>query len=372
MRVAVLANLMDPYNRRIMPGVADFAKERGWDLAIHNLASATVIPGILAEAEGLLLGVHSFEHDPLLTRTQLPAVSWSGSLTEMNWRRVMTDDLAVGQVVAQHLMERGFRNFVFFNDAPEIWAMRRRDGFLGKLEASGFTARVLSVLLNQPDAIPEISKVLRQLPRPIGAMVSHDQSALKFMTACHDAGLSIPSDVALVGVNDDPFVIDVTDPPLSSVPLQTDRIGYESAALLSRLLDKTPMVPWSVVIPPGDLVVRQSSDTLATTDRVVIDAVQLIRDRLVSGIGTKELAAAMKVSRTTLDIRFTAAIGRSVSTEIRRQRLETARQLLSSTDLPMPEIARRSGFSSAQQLSESFTRFIGQTPTAFRKHFHVM
>jgi LacI family transcriptional regulator len=371
MRVVLIANLMDPYNRRIMPGVADFARLRRWDLVIHNPSNPATLPDAIAGADGLLLGIHNHEHDPVLTRTQLPAVCWSGSLTEVNWRRVMNDDFAVGQVVAQHLMERGFRHFVFFNDSPDIWAVRRREGFLGRLEAAGLSAEILSMPWNQNAIDVDVVRRLARLPRPMGAMLSHDQSALRFMTACHEAGLTIPADVAVVGVNNDPFIIDVTDPPLSSVKLQTDRIGYESAALLAKLLDKQPMPPWSIVVPPGDIVVRQSSDTLATTDQLVIDAVHLIRSRLASGIGTKEVAAAVGVSRTTLDVRFTAAIGRSASAEIRRQRLDVVRQLLSSTDLPMPEVARRSGFSSAQQLSESFTRFVGQTPTAFRKHFVV-
>ena len=370
MRVTAIVNQMDPYNRRIIPGAAEFARRQGWDLSIKNVTRAAELPLLIRDADGLLLGVHNFENDPVLTRTLIPAVCWSGSIMEVNWRRVLNDDIAIGRLAAEHLLARGFRHFIFFNNAPEIWAARRRDGFLGRLEGDGHTAQTLTLLDTKAGNGPLVES-LRQLPKPFGAMMDHDPSALIFMAACHEAGLRIPDDVAVVGVNDEEFVCSVCDPPLSSIPLQTHRIGYEAAALLQHLLQKAPLPPWSIVIPPGELIVRQSSDTLATTDKLVIDAVKYIREHLHLGVGTKEVAAEMGISRTTLDMRLSAAIGRTAAMEIRRERMNLVCQLLSSTDLPMPEVARRSGFSSARQLSESFRLFLHQTPTDYRNYFRV-
>lgn len=370
MRVTAIVNLMDPYNRRIIPGAAEFARKHGWDLSIQNVARASELPALVRDTDGLLLGVHNFEADPVLTRTLIPAVCWSGSMVEVNWRRVLNDDIAIGRLAAEHLLTRGFRHFIFFNNAPEIWSVRRRDGFIGRLEADGHTAQTLSLLNNQSD-IEQLVDRLRRLPKPFGVMVDHDPSAIPFMAACREAGLRIPEDAAVVGVNDEEFVCSVCDPPLSSIPLQTHRIGYESAALLQRLVQKAPLPPWSIVVPPGELIVRRSSDTLATTDKLVIDAVRYIREHLHLGVGTKEVAAEMGISRTTLDTRLSAAVGRTAAMEIRRERLDLVCRLLSSTDLPMPEVARRSGFSSARQLSESFRLFLHQKPTDYRKYFRV-
>lgn len=366
MRVSVLHNLMDPYNRRVLRGAADYAREAGWELNLVDVRSAAQLPEAV-QCDGLLLGIHGFEHDPILTRTQIPAVSWSGSMRDMNWRRVENDDLAVGRIGAEHLLARGFRHFAFYNDVPERWGMRRRDGFLGRIESAGHSVAVLSGPKDEHNT--DLIQRLRELPHPLGVMLAHDQSAIRFIAACREAGRRIPEDIAIVGVNDDEFLRGICDPPLSTIPLPTYRIGYEAASLLAKLMSRAPMPPWSIVIPPGELIVRKSSDTLATTDQLVIDAVRYIREHLSSGVGTKEVASAMKVSRTTLDTRFTAAVGRSAAAEIRRERLETARQLLATTDLPMPDVARRSGFSSGRQLSESFRHFENQSPSSYRAHY---
>lgn len=368
MRVSVLQNLMDPYNRRVLRGAADYARQAGWELNLVDVRSVQQILDAL-DSDGLLLGIHNFEHEPALTRTQVPAVCWSGSLVELNWRRVSNDDITVGRIGAEHLLARGFRNFAFYNDVPEVWGMRRCDGFVGRIESAGVTATVLSGPKDEHNT--DLIARLRELPKPLGVMLAHDQSAIRFMLACREAGRHVPEDIAVVGVNDDEFVRGVCDPPLSTIPLPTYRIGYEAAALLAKLMSRAPMPPWSIVIPPGELIVRKSSDTLATTDQLVIDAVKYIREHLSSGVGTKEVASAMKVSRTTLDTRFTAAVGRTAAAEIRRERLETAKQLLATTDLSMPDVARKSGFSSGRQLSESFGHFENQSPSSYRAHYHA-
>ncbi len=367
MRVRVVANLDDPYNRRVLPGAVEFLRLKHWEVEFYNLKSWSHIPDAIAGASALLMGIHAYEEDPIFTRSQLPIVTWSASIPEANWRRVMTDDFAVGRMAAEHLRARGFKSFVYFNDSPDIWSMRRRDGFLGRIESYGLSITLLEQRFDEED--PELPNRLSALPRPFGALVPHDFSALHFIAACRTAGLKLPQDVAVVGVNNDEVLCSTTDPQLTSIPLQTHRIGYESAALLAKLIERAPLPPWTILIPPADIVVRQSSDTLATGDQLVIDAVRYIRKNLAKCIGTKEIAAAMNVSRTTLDARFIAAIGRTAAAEIRRECLDAASQLLASTDLPMSEIARRSGFSSARQLSESFRHFVGQTPTAHRKQF---
>ena len=364
-RISTLLNLDDPYNRRVLPGAVEFARLKDWQLTIHNVKRVDDITSAMKDADGLLLGIHNFEEEPALSRTPIPAVCWSGSLVDINWRRVTNDDFAIGQVAAEHLIDRGFRHFVFYNDSPDIWAIRRHDGFLGRLELDDLTA----ITLTKPksDRNTELVEQLLAVPRPFGAMMAHDPSAIRFMAACREAGLRIPDDVAVLSVNNDDFVCDVCNPPLSSIPLQTHRIGYESAALLAKLLEKVPLAPWSIVIPPSEMVVRRSSDTLATSDPLVIEAIGFIREELASGIATKQVVKAMAVSRTTLDARFMQAVGRTVADEIRRERLERARHLLASTDLPMPDIALRCGFSSARQLGETFTHFVQQTPSAYRR-----
>jgi LacI family transcriptional regulator len=181
----------------------------------------------------------------------------------------------------------------------------------------------------------------------------------------------VPDDVAVVGVDNDDVFIDLTDPPLSSVALQTDRLGYAAGELLARLLDghKAPQHP--VLVPPGELLVRRSSDTMAIDDPVVADALRFIRQHLSEQVGVKQLLAAVPVSRSSLDARFLRALGRTAAEEIRRARIAQAKHLLSASDLPISEVAGYAGFSCARRLSEVFHRETGTIPTAYRRQFHL-
>jgi LacI family transcriptional regulator len=163
----------------------------------------------------------------------------------------------------------------------------------------------------------------------------------------------------------------MTDPPLSSVALQADRIGYEAGSLLSQLLrgQRPPKRP--VLIPPGDLMVRRSSDTVAISDPMVAIALLFIRQHLPEQAGVKQLLAQVAVSRSNLDARFRRALGRTAAEEIRRARIGQAKHLLSASDMPMPEVAKFAGFSCARQLSETFHHETGMTPTAYRRQFRL-
>jgi LacI family transcriptional regulator len=358
----------DKYNRRIFPGASDVIKAKGWELAICNVNSNTNLAHEIGQTDGLLLGVHARETDPALALSQVPAVTWSANLENTNWPRVMSDDFAVGRAVADHFIPRGFKHFAYFTDISTVWSNRRRDGFVGRLLASGFQATVMSHR-SAPTQSDDIIASLRPLPTPLAVLLAHDQSATNFMSACHALGLRIPEDVALVGVNNDALFCEMCDPPLSTVPLQTYQIGCEAAELLTQIIERKSRPPWTILVRPGPLIVRRSSDSMATSDPLVIGAMKFIKEHLAQGIAVKEIAAHMNTSRMTLHSRFLAAFGRTPAAQIRLEQTQKVYELLSSTDKPIAEIANETGFSSARQLSESFRRHNNQSPGQYRAHF---
>ncbi|MEX2386361.1 MAG: substrate-binding domain-containing protein [Phycisphaeraceae bacterium] len=367
-RVLVLGNFADCYNRGALHGAAAYARQHGWELMQHHVRDRPGLEAAIRDADALLLGAHLFESDPLLTRTTLPAVSWSATLAEVNWPRVLPDDLAVGRLAADHFMEMGLRRFAFFTDLTGIWVDRRREGLLARIEATGH-GEVVVCALHPQSSVEQVGEWLQTLTMPVGLMLVHDGAAIKVMAACKALGLRIPEDVAIVGVNDDDRIVGVVSPPLSTVPLQMYQIGYESADLLAQIISKPARKPWSILVPPGELIVRESSDVLGRADNEVGQAVRFIREHLGNGVETKQVVAHMGVCRTTLNTKFQAMLGRSVAAEVRRARIERCRHLLSTTDEPMPVIAEQSGFSSARQLSETFHRETGQTPTSYRRKY---
>ena len=199
-------------------------------------------------------------------------------------------------------------------------------------------------------------------------MASYDIRARHVLDACRRAGLAVPDEVAVVGVDNDTFLGDLTDPPLSSVAPDTRRTGYEAAALLDRLMSgRERQRGQAIFVEPLGVVTRRSTDVLALGDADVSAAVRFIREHACDGIAVKDVLEQVPLSRRVLEGRFRKLLGRTPHDEIARIRLERVRQLLRETRLPLSDIAARSGFRTAEYLATAFRREFGTSPDAYRK-----
>jgi LacI family transcriptional regulator len=187
------------------------------------------------------------------------------------------------------------------------------------------------------------------------------------VTATLDAGLRVPEDVAVVGVDNDELICETSRVPLSSVAVSAERIGFEAASLLERMMKGEAVDVGPLCIPPQGVVVRQSSDVLAIEDENVADALRYIADNAHKPIGVEDVLDHLTISRRQLEKRFQTVLGRSPAAEIRRIRIEKAKHLMDSTNLPLSRIAERSGFHDVSFLGKSFRRETGMTPTQYRR-----
>ena len=179
--------------------------------------------------------------------------------------------------------------------------------------------------------------------------------------------MAVPDEVAVVGVDNDGLLCELSDPPLSSVEPDARRTGYTAAEILDRLMRGRRVPVLSHRIPPIGVVTRQSSDTMAVGDADVAEAVRFIRENACSGISVKDVLQRVPLSRRALETRFVKAVGRTPHAEVERVRLERAKHLLLATELPVYEVARRTGFRYQEYLSVAFRRYAGVSPTQFRK-----
>jgi LacI family transcriptional regulator len=187
------------------------------------------------------------------------------------------------------------------------------------------------------------------------------------MNACRRLDLTVPEEVAVVGVDNDAIFCELSDPPLTSVALDTSRIGYEAAALLERMMDGGRPPERPVLIPPLEIVTRRSSDVLAMTDRQLAVGARFMREHVFETITTNDMARAAGMSRRVFERRFLAQVGRSPKTEVLRLRLERVKDLLSDTDWNLAQIAERTGFKYSEYLHTVFSQKLGMTPGAFRR-----
>jgi LacI family transcriptional regulator len=208
---------------------------------------------------------------------------------------------------------------------------------------------------------------VQELPKPIGIMACYDITAMTLLEACRLAGISVPEEVAVIGVDNDDLLCALSDPPLSSIRPDSERTGYQAAALLDAMMAGNPVEPAVIEIPPLDIVTRLSTDVTAVEDRYVSEAVQFIRQHAYEDINVGDLLRTVPLSRRALDERFRKAIGRTPHEEIVRVKLKLLMQFLAETDLTLQEIAERAGFKHSEYMSIMFKKHTGLSPGAFRE-----
>jgi LacI family transcriptional regulator len=211
-----------------------------------------------------------------------------------------------------------------------------------------------------------ISEWLINLPKPVGIFATTDHVAAFVLELCHQVSIRVPEDVCVIGVDNDQLVSGFARPPLSSIALPSRKIGFESARLLEQLMDGKRPTTSNILFQPHGIVTRQSTDLLMVQDEDVQTAVRYIRENVHEKISVSDVLDAVPMNRRYLERKFMQLLGRTPLQEIRRVRIDRARDLLQSTDLPMANIAKRCGFANAQRLAETFRQVTGITPSAFR------
>jgi len=281
----------------------------------------------------------------------------------------------IGQVAAEHLLDRGFRHLAYCGFDDIFWSVERGESFARRIAKAGFKTH----FYKQPK--PRVKQLwkaeqlvmadwLSSLPKPVGLMACNDDRGQQVIDACKIAGLRVPEDVAIIAVDNDELVCGLTDPPLSSINLNFEKAGYESAELLDKFMaHKVKNVEREITVQSTHVVTRQSTDILAIDDPLVAAALRFIRQNARNDIQISHVVQAVVTSRRTLQQRFRKLLYRSLHEEIIRVRVELVAQLLMETSLSVSEIGTQLNYASAEHISRSFKRIKGLTPLAYRKKY---
>jgi LacI family transcriptional regulator len=214
----------------------------------------------------------------------------------------------------------------------------------------------------------ELTAWLESLEKPVGLMAANDARARHVLEACRAIGLRVPEDVAVLGVDNDDVICELTDPPLSSIEHGAASLGYQAAALLDQLMNGKKPKHMSTGVPPKEVVARRSTDILAIEDPEVAAAMAYLHENSCRPIRIADVVAAVQVSRSTLETKFKAVTGRTIHNEIRRLQIDSVRSLLATTDLPIKQIAAMAGFAHIHYMTTIFHQHTGWTPAEYRKH----
>ena len=249
---------------------------------------------------------------------------------------------------------------------------RRADFFRQFIEEAGCPCDVFQTLAGTRRAPSweqeqeQIARWIAALPKPAGIMTANDDRGLQVLDACRRIGAAVPEEVAVLGVDNDEYLCGLAIPPLSSIDINSEETGYQAAALLDRMMaGKRPPKRLPQIKPRG-VIIRCSTDVLATDDADVVRAVQFIREHACGPITSRQVVDHVSLSRSSLGPRFKRVLGCTIHQEIQRVRVERAKDLLAQTRMPIKEIASVTGFKTVQYLTRAFRRLTRETPAAFR------
>ena len=362
--------MISPFSAPRVAGVAKYAREHGWHLMTQDRLGYHPLAW---NGDGIVATLRSDEPTVStickMMRRGIPTVDITLSRPDIHVPRVTSDHIGIGRLAAEHFAERNFRNVVWFSVGwGNVHALRYR-GLTEKFPADKWVAE---------DSLPRtrrndwgtfmrwITKKLKEAPKPLAALTYDEADASRLLDAAERIGMSVPEELAILSVGNDPIICENQSVPLSSIDQGLETGGYEAAALLDKLMNggKPPKKP--ILIPPSGISLRRSTDIIASHDPLVREALHYIAEHLGTPFGAAQIATALKVSRNVLDKRFHADLNRSIGDETKRQRIALAKLLLRSSDASVAEIAKRTGFCTPSYLTNTFRSSTGLSPRAWR------
>jgi len=375
-QIALLIDTATDWGRRMIRGIARYAQQQGgWDIWLEQRCQHA--PGRLPpgwSGEGVIARVADRAMARYLADAPGGVVNVSAArIPGIDFPTVTADLRAAARLAVGHLLDQGFRNFGYFAPLGLSYVDIHYHSFVECLAEVGLACDLFPARRGKGGRATwnlqqnNLRRWLRNLPKPAAVVTWTSDRGREVLYACRAEGLVVPEQVAVMGGDEDTLLCETCNPPLSGVALTSEQIGYEAAALLDRLLHGTPRPTEPILIEPARVVVRQSTDTLAITHPDLARAIAFIRVHAATAIRVSDVLREIAVSRSWLERKFQETLGRSPAEEIRRVRLERARQLLADTDWPVPQVATASGFTSREYLAYAFKQATGLTPRAFRQ-----
>lgn len=289
--------------------------------------------------------------------------------------RVVFDHEAAGKLAARHLLETGRRHFAVLGFDRAKISERREAAFVAAVRKAGHRCPVLRVPveLTHPrtrvgdDSLPGIRRFAKELSKPAAVFCGNDELARVLLEAAFDEKISVPSDLAIMGADDDDLLCLTCTPTISSVRVPYHLAGRRAATLLAKRWRHPARSTERVLVPPTEVVIRDSSLVVPGEDRAVENAMRRMHQGFSGELRMAELARSAGLSISTFERRFKAALGATPSQELMRLRLQEARRLLAETSLPIGQVAKASGFRSPTRFCIAFREGTEMSPSRYRQ-----
>jgi LacI family transcriptional regulator len=373
-RVLAILNMGTGWSRGVLRGFVAAAHERRWTV-LHYPPPVDLEALVQKFAPSAILIGPDSGKVPFVSPFPVPIVSVALDLSSDGIPSVCPDEERIGILALEHLLATGLRQVSTFRLDGSQFGIARERAFVTGARKAGARVAVGWGSEGAPwpgrgDDAEGIINWLLALPKPCGLFTCADHWARIVARYVRLAGLKVPDDVALIGVDNDVVECELLAPPLSSVMVPWPELGNHAARLTQRLLNGQRLERQRWLTPPIAVATRRSSELFAIEDALVAKAVRWIRQNAHQRLNVPMVAAAVGGGRKRLERRFRRTLDRTVQEEIRRARVETAKKLLRTSRAGLVEIAKQSGFSNAALLSVAFRREVGMPPGVYRRRVH--
>lgn len=379
-RIALLMGQDAGFHRQVLLGIRAYAgRNKRW--LFHNAPPTRAVIAPLKEwnPHGIIAHLDDEKVAREILKLGKPVVDTACVLEGLGIPVVDVDHVAVGRLAAEYFIARGYQHFGYFGSESAYSAQLKQASFREAVEKAGFKAYSCHVeyLPRLPDRASwksvdaQVRQWLKDLAKPVAVLADHDVAAHDLADMCQILGLRVPDEVAILGVDDDELECQLAFPPLSSVAIPAERIGFEAARLLDQILSGRRTSHRAIYLPPVRVVTRHSTSSFAVDEPIVTAALHYIRNHFAEPLKVGTIADKLVVRRRVLEQKFRSLLGRSVLDEIHRVRVERVKEMLANTDLSMSQVANQSGFSTPQRMATVFRKVAGLAPGEYRRQNQV-
>ena len=383
-KIILLSDFAEEYYKNILKGITRYSKDHGpWTFCkMPTYYRETIgIDGILKwakewGADGIIGQFYNDEEVEKFTKANIPVIAQDFKERFTDIPNITGDYKETGRLGANYFLKKGFKNFAFYGFGNIVWSRERAEGFEERVQEAGFNVHyyehkdptAAELWYYKPSAL---SEWLKSLPKPIALMTCDDNQGHHIAEAAKHAGIRIPDEVAVLGVDNDEMICELSDPPLSSIELDAEKGGYEAARLMEQMIEEKTCTGPNIIIKPTQVVSRSSTDIFACKDKYIVSALKYIHGNLDKNLKVDQVLKEVPLSRRSLEKRFMLTTGYPVYEYIYNQRIEKFTQKLLETDLTIFEIALDLGLTDSKNIARQFKQVKGLTPMEYRKR-HVL
>jgi LacI family transcriptional regulator len=375
-RIVLLVETSREFGRQLIIGIARYARLNGpWSFYKEPIDLKSSIPHLTSwKPDGIIM------RDSLITnellKLKIPTIlAIHNSSYPKNFPIIKTDSYSIAKMASGHFIEKGFKCFAFCGFDNFDWSNERKSHFCRFNSEFGYKTHAYSspntsLTYDWEKEQRHVSEWIKTLPKPVGILACNDDRGQHILEVCKRINFKVPEDVAVVGVDNDPMICEIGDPPLTSIALNVESAGYEAAKLLDQLINGKKMKGQQIIVTASHIVQRQSSDILAVNDSEVASAIRYIKENAKNKILVKDVVKTTDIGRRTLEQRFRKTVHRSIYDEIRKVRVEWISKLLMETDLPISHISSFFNFTDIEHISRYFKKEKGIGLRQFRNLHH--